>query len=80
MFEVFLFSVLIWFYNLNLTQQHRQEFVVRDVLNLSGHDVSGLLVNAFVVPMRIKRRQFPRDFVVLADHNQMYRRQVHVFI
>lgn len=50
------------------------------MLNLSGDDVPGFLENALVSPVRIQRREFVGDRVVLAHHDQMKRRQVRVFV
>ena len=42
----------------HLSQQHGQEFVVGDVLNLSRHDPPRLLINGLVTPVRIQIGQF----------------------
>lgn len=50
------------------------------MLDLGGHYVPGLLENRLVVPMRIQGQQFAGDRVVLTYHDQVERRQVHVFV
>lgn len=50
------------------------------MLNLSGDDVPGFLENALVSPVRIQRREFVGDRVMLAHHDQVKRRQVCVFV
>lgn len=47
-----------------LTDNFRQEFVVRNMLIHAGHDFFGFLIHAFVVPRRIQCYELVAQLVV----------------
>lgn len=53
------------------TQHHGQEFVVGDLLNNGGNNVSCLLENFLIVPVRVDFAEFEGDAVVFSHEDRM---------
>ncbi len=58
-----------------LAEDHGEKLVVGDVLHEGGHDVSRLLEDGLVAPVRVQLLELATDAVVLAHHQRVHQGQ-----
>ena len=63
-----------------MTEQGREKFIHRDALELGGDPTTGLLVEAFVIPIRVLGRHAGGQGIVLPEEHGVQRGETGLFI